>query len=616
MLKNLIILPDGTELYSGNGRYNNIRSACLKQCVNSETELTLGSVCSAMLECKIQTPNGGLNLAAGTEITLYKVDDAGTRHKVGLFTLEKPTRPSAHTYKITAYDRISWLDKNLTEWLASLDGWPYSVFDFAHMVAGECGLVLKNTSLLNGSYQIQKFSGQGVTGRKLMEWIGQICAKFCRATPDGEIEFAWYARKYNIEIAPSAYTKEGAGYDVAFADGNLTITSPAVESSDDGNGSVTIESLVVVSDDGDGNLVVAVDDGARSGLPFFAHSLTYEDYETASIEKVQIRLTEDDVGAVHPQVTGEVNTYTITGNYLLTTDDADALQGVAQGIYNAICNIRYTPCEVSVAANLGISAGDIVCITDRNGKTITTCIMTRTQRGQRDTLECTGSPRRDSSTVVNNETLKSLSGKVLEVRKSIDGLNVKATKLDSKIAEVDIKADGISANVTALEQKVDTNAEQAKSQTAEVSLKADGISASVREVQQQVDTANGKAAQNAEELAQVKTSIAEIQVAAGEVSIRVQSIVDNGVPQVTTGMGYTFNDEGLSIQKPGGEMLNQLDDTGMEVSRSGEVMLRADKDGVVATDVAIRNFLTVGDHARFEDYSNGTDTKRTACFHI
>ena len=136
-MKNLIILPDGTEIFSGDREITNIRSTYLKQCVNSETELTLGSVCASILECKIQTPNGALNLAAGTEVTLYKVDDSGTRHKVGPFTLEKPTRPSAHTYKITAYDRISWLDKDLTEWLTSLDEWPYSVFDFAHMVAAQ-----------------------------------------------------------------------------------------------------------------------------------------------------------------------------------------------------------------------------------------------------------------------------------------------------------------------------------------------------------------------------------------------------------------------------------------------------------------------------------------------
>lgn len=435
-MKNLIILPDGMEIYSGEKRGNNLRSATLKQCVNSETELTLGSVCAAILECTLQTPNGALNIAAGTEITLYKVDDSDTRHKVGLFTLEKPTRPSAHTYKLTAYDRISWLDKDLTEWLAGLDGWPYSVFDFAHMVAAQCGLTLKNTSLLNGDYMIRKFSGQGITGRRLMEWVGQICAKFCRATPDGEIEFAWYSKKFNIEIAPAAYTREGAGYEVSFANGTISIDSPAVESSDDGDGNVTVQGLVVVSDDGDGNLVLAVDDGARTGLPFFMNSLTYEDYETAPIEKVQIRLTEDDVGAVWPQEAGEKNTYIITGNYLLTTDDPQTLQSVAEGVYGAISNVKYTPCEVSLRANLDIAAGDIVNITDRNGKTISCYIMTMTTKGQRATLECTGSYRRDSSDVVNNETFKSLSGKVMEVRKSIEGLSIQVISTNTTIDDL------------------------------------------------------------------------------------------------------------------------------------------------------------------------------------
>lgn len=498
-MKNLIILPDGTEIYSGDFRGNNLRSATLKQCVNSETELTLGSVCAAILECTFQTPNGALNIAAGTEITLYKVDDSGTRHKTGLFTLEKPTRPSAHTYKLTAYDRISWLDKDLTEWLAGLNGWPYKVIDFAHMVAAQCGLTLKNTELLNGEYQIRKFSGQGITGRRLMEWIGQICAKFCRATADGEIEFAWYSKRFNIEIAPSGYTREGAGYEVSFADGNLTIDSPAVESADDGNGNVTVQGLVVVSDDGNGNITLAVDDGSRTGLPFFMNSLTYEDYETAPIEKVQIRLTEDDVGAVWPQVAGEKNTYIITGNYLLTTDDPQALQSVAEGIYGAISGVRYTPCEVAIAANLDISAGDIVSITDRNGKTITCYIMTMTTKGQRATLECTGSHRRDSSDVVNNETLKSLSGKMLEVRKSIDGLNIKATQLDTKIdqsveeitkqvAEVDVKADGISASVTALEKSTGQSVKTLTEQIADLNVTANGISASVSSLNEKVES--------------------------------------------------------------------------------------------------------------------------------
>ena len=63
-------------------------------------------------------------------------------------------------------------------------------------------------------------------------------------------------------------------------------------------------------------------------------------------------------------------------------------------------------------------------------------------------------------------------------------------------------------------------------------------------------------------------------------------------------------------------MENLLNETGMFVKRSGEVILKADQEGVTAVDVTVGNYLIVGDHARFEDYSSAVDGKRTACFWI
>ena len=57
-------------------------------------------------------------------------------------------------------------------------------------------------------------------------------------------------------------------------------------------------------------------------------------------------------------------------------------------------------------------------------------------------------------------------------------------------------------------------------------------------------------------------------------------------------------------------MKNLLDNTGMYVTRSGQTILQANDKGVEAADVTVRNYLIVGDHARFEDYAAG----RTACF--
>lgn len=140
----------------------------------------------------------------------------------------------------------------------------------------------------------------------------------------------------------------------------------------------------------------------------------------------------------------------------------------------------------------------------------------------------------------------------------------------------------------------------------ELSVRADGISAEI--------------SSQKEELGQVKTSMAEIKASSEEVTIQVQKIVDNGVNKVSTGLGLTISDSSVDIQRPGSEMTNSLDDTGMYVIRgkgTGQesVMLQANANGVVATDVTVRNYLIIS-HARFEDYSDGTDHNRTACFYV
>lgn len=536
MYKSVLKFPDGTIISSGVNTNVAVQNCAHTSSVNTGDELYLGSVNAASVQIDLITPNGTFTALPGSTFQLFKVDDAGNEHCLGVFNSERPTKVSANRYSLDAYDNIIKLDKDLSEWVNSLDAWPYSLFDFAHMVAQACGLNLINTTLINGDYLIQRFVGQGITGRKLMEWIGQICARFCRATTSGDIEFAWYTRKFKIELSPSAFTTQGVPYTIKFEDGNLSIESSNMSVTDDRSGNLDITGLVVTSDDGNGNITVEVDDGARTGLPFFMNSLTYEDFVTAPIEKVQVRAVEDDVGAVWPQVADEVNTYIITGNSLLATASAQELQNVAKAIYEALEGVQYTPCEVSLFTNLGLVAGDIVKITDRNGKTIEAYIMQKTSRGQRDTLRCTGSSRRDSSSVVNNETIRTLSSKMLTIRKSIDGLNIKATQLDTKIdqsveeitkqvAEVDVKADGISASVTALEKSTGQSVKTLTEQIAKVDVKANGISASVSSLNEKVESNKEDVSSDFDDLRKtVETYRTALELADKQIQSTVESI--------------------------------------------------------------------------------------------
>lgn len=152
---------------------------------------------------------------------------------------------------------------------------------------------------------------------------------------------------------------------------------------------------------------------------------------------------------------------------------------------------------------------------------------------------------------------------------------------------------------------------------SDVAVSVSGVTSTVAQIQPAIQDAKAG-------VANAMTRIAELNQTSQALSVNIQTIMDNGVDQVTTETGYTFNSDGLKITKSGEEMENKLDNTGMYVIRKTgedeENMLVANNEGVIATDVKVRNFLIVGHYARFQDYGASEETSvnphRTGCFHI
>lgn len=344
MYKNVLVLPDGTEVSSGTGTKNAIKSVKSTQMVNSGEELTIGSACSNMIEASIFTPGGDLNITAGDQLIHYKDDSNGNKTKIGVYTVEGPTRPTPNTMKIVGYDRVAKLDKDLTSWLKALTGWPYTVQSFAAMVCEACGVTyVPQDGLPNADFPIREWIKTGATGRQIMRWLGEIVCRYVYADQDGNIRFGWY------KDSGKSYAPSGKDY-------------------------------------------------------FMAGSLSYENYQVAPVEAVQIRLADNDSGAVWPQLPDAANAYVITGNPILTAYVTEALLPYLDVIAAELARVTYTPCEVSVLTSTEVNAGDIVRITDKNGKTFSTYVMSKITSGQMDTISCTGSRRRDSSAAANNKT--------------------------------------------------------------------------------------------------------------------------------------------------------------------------------------------------------------------
>ena len=189
-MRNLFVLPDGTEIFSGVGRDPAIQEVTYTRYACSETNLDYASACANMVEASLIDKSGAFSLTAGTEVEYYRVDDAGERSQVGRFFLETPARPRANSYKFTAYDRMILFDKDLTDWLTGLSEWPYTMQTLLGMICDECGVELEqDLELINGDFQVIRFVYQGVTGRKLIRWIAGANAARAFITPEGKLSF-------------------------------------------------------------------------------------------------------------------------------------------------------------------------------------------------------------------------------------------------------------------------------------------------------------------------------------------------------------------------------------------------------------------------------------------
>ena len=395
MLKNLIVKSDGTEIDS-----SLILSCTLTQTLNSGQEFTIGSACTDEIEVEYLAQDDNL-IAKGDVLTLYWVNDSGTKTKVGIYYCEKPNYQglmreisgTSMVYKVVAYDTMSKLDADFSGWLhANQAQFPKTIWQLVQLACQRAGVALASSSLpINGSYSVQAFYADDLTCRQIISWAAEAAGCYAHMNADGKLQFLTYTDKRSTaKITP---------------------------------------------------------DGASNSTAYYADSLSYEDYTVKAIEKVQIRQSDNDVGVIYPDSTTATNTYAVQGNLLLTTGTEANLKTVAQNLYNVLKSVTYTPCKVSVPSSSGLACGQIVHVKDARGREFDTYLMSATISSGKASFESVGSASRESSSAVNSQSYKNLTGKMLEIKTSVDGLEVKASDLTGKYTDLKATVDGLSSEV-------------------------------------------------------------------------------------------------------------------------------------------------------------------------
>ena len=232
-------------------------------------------------------------------------------------------------------------------------------------------------------------------------------------------------------------------------------------------------------------------------------SARYEDFLVKSIDKLQIRKEEDDIGVI---VGSGTNAYVIQDNFLVYGKGNEELTGIANNIYEKIRGIIYRPFSADCKGNLCIEVGDAVRLPTRY-EIIESYVLKRTLKGiqaLRDEYEATGEEYRSTQVNSVHKSIIQLKGKTNVLTRTIEETNSKITDVESGLsseikqtatdirAEVKNTADGLSSSIEQTAESITSEVKRAKQSEEELSSKITQTAESITsEVVKKYETKDG-----------------------------------------------------------------------------------------------------------------------------
>lgn len=211
-------------------------------------------------------------------------------------------------------------------------------------------------------------------------------------------------------------------------------------------------------------------------------SAQYEDFLVKTIDKLQIRKEEDDIGVI---VGNGTNAYVIQDNFLVYGKGSEELTGIANNIYGKIRGIIYRPFSADCKGNPCIEVGDAVRLPTKY-EIIESYVLKRTLKGiqaLRDEYEATGEEYRSTQVNSVHKSIIQLKGKTNVLTRTIEETNSKITDVESGLsseikqtatdirAEVKNTADGLSSSIEQTAESITSEVKRAKQSEEELSSK-------------------------------------------------------------------------------------------------------------------------------------------------
>lgn len=194
-------------------------------------------------------------------------------------------------------------------------------------------------------------------------------------------------------------------------------------------------------------------------------SVKYEDFVCQKVTKVQIRKSENDIGAVYPntEITENDNSYILQDNFLVYGMGADDLETIARNLYEVIKVVKYRPYNCEKIGNPCLSLGEAVNVYTAK-EIIESYVLSRTYKGIQqptDTISASGkSPKYSEQVNGINKSIIQLRGKTNELERTVEetrseikdvesGLDTKITQTAGKIELESTRAQGVETDLAA-----------------------------------------------------------------------------------------------------------------------------------------------------------------------
>ena len=427
--KQVLIEYDGgvitnTELFS--------ESMELTETLCSESELKFGSCEASVIKFKIGNMLTSL-IGKWITVKMYLNGNASEPLQIGRYKVysDKPTADRKWR-DIVAYDALyDVINTNVAQWYNDVlpnEDSTMTMKAFRTSFLSHFGIEQEETDLVNDSMVVAKtIQPDAISGKDVITAICEINGCFGHVSRDGKFRYVYLERDIK-----GLYPKNDL-----YPDNNLLPRNPNTQNIGTNGGYI---------------------------------SANYEDFTTKTIDKLQIRKEENDIGVIIGDTSS--NAYIIENNFLVYGKSTEELRVVANNIFNKITGLIYRPYNATVRGNPCFEVGDAVRLVTRY-ELIESYVLQRTLKGiqaLRDSFSAKG-------TEIYGEKVNSLHKSIIELKGKSNVLERTIEETKSTITDVE---KGLQSQITQTADSIKTEVSKTYSTKSDATNKANMAEANAK----------------------------------------------------------------------------------------------------------------------------------------